>query len=240
MEVHAPERTSQKTAQAKPATKRAVPAYETRTPEKVAIGERLRIARETKGMTATAAATEMGYSQPVQLSLMETGNRPVTIKVIMECAAMYGTTTDFLLGLTEDIDRDPAVTANAFIAARITSEVQRLIQQMTGLSIDVARKLLPEASAGQRLAHHIFEVNAAIQRFAALNPAFADDMRGGATVLRKVAEAADAATQYMGQVNRAQRAMSYRTLSEVAGKTEQMSLSLIPILRAAGPNPEDD
>lgn len=39
---------------------------------------------------------------------MEAGNRLPPLHVLVQLAHLYGTTVDFLLGLTDDIDRDPA------------------------------------------------------------------------------------------------------------------------------------
>ena len=125
--------------------------YEAPTAEKILFGKRMRHAREVAGLTLTDAAVAMGYSQPVQLSNMENGNRPMTLRIMLQAAALYGTTADYLCGLSPDPDPDPAVGAQALVAARVTAEVRNLLQLMTTASVDVVRELRPDAA--DALAH---------------------------------------------------------------------------------------
>lgn len=211
--------------------KRDTPAaYETPTPKKVAMGIRMRKAREAACLSATQAAASMGYAQAVQISQMETGKRPVTMEVLEQAARLYGTTADYLLGLSEDVDRDPAVAVAAVIHRRNLAELERITNMMSALSVEVARKLLPDASRGHRLAQMALETSAALRTFVALNPTFESRMRGGAQLAAKVQAGADAAAQYVAHIDRARRAMHYTTLSEVSGRPE--TGSLLPIFEA--------
>ena len=157
-------------------SKRETSAYETPTDEKRAFGARMREAREIAGMTITEAAESMGYSQPVQLSLMETGIRMPTLRVIVACATLYGTTMDFLAGFVPDSDRDPAAALQRHVASRIAAEFQRLGRQMSVMSVDVVRELMPNAADGQRLACLVLEVSSSLATYRARNPGF-DDTR---------------------------------------------------------------
>lgn len=76
------------------------------------LGDRLRERREKFGKTQLDAAKLLGISN-VQLSRYESGDRrpdPDTLGRFAEC---YHTTTDFLLGRTDDPSPDRVETANA-------------------------------------------------------------------------------------------------------------------------------
>lgn len=201
----------------KPTKARKVPrklsAYEQETEEKRAFGARLREARETAGMNLTDAATSLGYSQPVQLSLMENGKRPVTMAVMVKAAKLYGTTADFLCGLVEDSDRDPAAALQRHIAARLTGDLQRLIEHFRRVSVDTVRELMPSTADAQRLAASVIELNTVMALFKQRNPKF-EDMRVGATLDAKVLVASDNAARFMAQVERAQRLLSAKTMRQ--------------------------
>lgn len=206
--------------------KRPVSAYETVTPEKKAYGARLSEAREVSGMSLTEAADALGYSQPVQLSLMENGKRMPTVRVIVQCAELYGTTTDFLCGLSADGDRDPATSLQRHIASRVTAEVQRLIVTMSRTSVDAVRELMPAAADGQRLAALVIEAKSALDAFRKLNPKF-DDMRGGSNVMLKMELATLSAIHYAARVDRTKRLMSAK-MGRDFDQPEQMNL--LPVL----------
>lgn len=217
--------------------KRKASSYDMPTDEKKAWGARLREARELSGMSLTEAADALGYSQPVQLSLMENGNRAPTLAVIVETAKLYGTTADYLCGLATDSDRDPAVAVQRHVASRIAGEVQRLIAHMTAASVDVVRELMPSSADGQRMAGLVIELNTTLALFKQRNPKF-EDMRVGAALDNKVQVAAEAAVRYMAQVERGKRLMSAKTMREAhrAAIGQDSQTSLIPVLDLAASN----
>ena len=209
-----------------PKQKRTQGAYEQVTPEKKAYGARMREAREVAHMTLTEAATALGYSQPVQLSLMESGARMPTLRIVVACATLYGTTTDFLAGLTDDGDRDPAVALQRHVASRVTSEVQHLIAVMVRTSVHTVRDLLPGTADGQRMACLALEAKSALDTFKRRNLRF-DDMPAGSNLAIKIEGAAAAATNYAARVDRAKRLMTAK-IGRDSDLTEQMSI--LPVL----------
>lgn len=212
---------------------RRASAYDMPTEEKRACGARLREAREIAGMSQAEAAERLGYSQQVQLSLMESGNRPLTVHVLLECARLYGTTTDFLLGLAPDSDRDPVVAVQRHAAALVAAQIQRLTHHMATLSAATVRELMPSLADGQRLAALVLELHRAIQTFHELNPRF-ENMRASSPVLAKARLAHEAATQYVAQVERGRRLMAARTMrQDDRDASAQEQVSLLPILDLA-------
>lgn len=65
-----------------------------------------KLARKMKGIALTAAAKELGVTQPT-LSGWESERKTPSIEGLIRMAKFYGVTTDFLLGLTADGDPRP-------------------------------------------------------------------------------------------------------------------------------------
>jgi transcriptional regulator with XRE-family HTH domain len=65
-----------------------------------------KLARKMKGIALTAAAKELGVTQPT-LSGWESERKTPSIEGLIRMAKFYGVTTDFLLGLTADNDPRP-------------------------------------------------------------------------------------------------------------------------------------
>lgn len=212
------------------AGKRAPSAYDAPTPEKIAFGRRMKEAREIAGMSQAEAAEAMGYSQAVQLSLMESGQRMPPARVLIACAVLYGTTMDFLCGLVEDSDRDPALALQRHLAAMLEARVKLLMNGMTNLTVDVVRDVMPRMGECARLAEVVLDAAAALESFRARNPKF-DDMRGGATLAAKTELSKTIALQFAANVERARRITSVRNMrdardavSSTRHQVEQMNL----------------
>lgn len=62
-----------------------------------------KLARKMKNITLTAAANELGVSQPA-LSSWESERKSPSIEALIRMAKFYGVTTDFLLGLSTEAD----------------------------------------------------------------------------------------------------------------------------------------
>jgi transcriptional regulator with XRE-family HTH domain len=214
----------------KPKPKRhAECAYELPTEEKKAFGKRMETARTISGLTLTQAAEAMGYSQPVQLSLMESGKRMATLRIIIECAKLYGTTADYLCGLAEDSDRDPVAAIQRHVAARVASEVNTMVRRMSDVSVQAVRELMPAAAEGQRVAELVKELNFAMARFVQANPTF-EDMPKGSAVVSKMHLAASAAVVYIERVERTKRLLAARIGRECEDDATRPQMSLLPVL----------
>lgn len=184
--------------------------YETPTPEKIAAGKRLVFAREVAGLSQTEAATKLGYCQPVQLSLMESGQRPVPLDKLIAAAKLYDCTADYLCGLADDPGRDPAVAILRRAQAHVAVDVQALVRRVFHDNMKQISEVLPGAAAADRLASLTAEAGVAMALFAARNPEF-QDMKAGALLAAKVELAMEAAKAYSQQASRARRLMRTRT-----------------------------
>ena len=66
--------------------------------EMVEFGERLRLLRQTKGLTQKQLALQLGLSNSI-VSSYENGFRYPSFDVLIKIASVFGTTTDYLLGV---------------------------------------------------------------------------------------------------------------------------------------------
>lgn len=189
--------------------------YEMPTAEKRAFGARMRRAREVAGLTLTEAAAALGYSQPVQLSYQENGQRFPPLRVLLGLSELYGTTMDYLCGMAPDPDPDPAVGAQALVAARVTAEVRSMIQLMTTASVDVVRELRPDAGRQMRLAGLVIEASVALGKLRVQHPEF-DDLHASATLASKLDVAADLARDHLAGIERTRRRMAGCRLMDLA------------------------
>lgn len=172
---------------------RKISSYDLPTPEKRAFGERLRRARELAGLQQAEAAEQMGYSQAVQLSNMENGNRMPPLHVLMRAAVIYGTTVDYLCGLAEDPDPDPVAVAQREVATRVSAQVRRMVESLLAEEAEHRRSNRLDIAAVSALARLVLEANGALASLRVRNPLFDDSILGGATLLAKLRMAAESA-----------------------------------------------
>jgi hypothetical protein len=108
--------------------------------------------------------------------------------MLVRVAEEVGVSTDYLLGLSDEPDRDPDValrtgTKRALravfegVAERCVGEIDR-VARLVGPGCSDVRLLVEAASAVAEAAHNLHR----------LNPGAFDDARGGATLVRTVAE----------------------------------------------------
>ncbi|HGC9505211.1 TPA: helix-turn-helix domain-containing protein [Streptococcus agalactiae] len=64
-------------------------------------GENLRLTRKTKSLTQTELASKLNISQK-SYSNWETGKSESNLENVVKLAKLFKTTTDFLLGVTDD------------------------------------------------------------------------------------------------------------------------------------------
>jgi len=157
------------------------------------IGRRLAEARELTGWTQTEAAARLGITQ-AKLAAFETpvDRQKLPLWLIPRAAEVYEVSVDFLFGAMDDWETGARMTQERKISAWVFRELdQARLEQMEWLRrlndrIECAAHTITTLSAGLR------DVDAALARFAELNPEFVD-MRAGATLAGSVERASKAA-----------------------------------------------
>ena len=148
------------------------------------IGARLAEARELCNMSQVVAAQRMGYSNSSRLSKVEgaTDTNSVPLWLIVRASRLYDVSLDYLFGESDDWETGLKRGVQGWLLDEWQKARVRDLATMERLHrrVSTVTTLLPAvANEAERAAE-------AIQRFAELNPEFAD-MRGSA----RIAAAAD-------------------------------------------------
>lgn len=191
------------------------------------LAERLKAARELNGWTLREAAKRFNYANIGVLSRIETARHITTIPMwfVPAAAKVYNVTTDWLHGLVEDWDVDPRVRLDA----TATDWLQHYMEQARMRDMAGVRLLhdhLNEVSKGlQTNCQSITAVSEALSAFQRANLDF-DDMRGGATLYRRITEAQESATAVEAGLQRYMLALRAARTCTVSSTTNSAQLGL--------------
>ena len=150
------------------------------------VGQRMLAARQMNGYTQTEASDLLGYRKrtSTQLSLCEQKRRLPPLVTLVRAAHVYRVSVDYLCGLTDEPDRDPASEVNLHIIrsaeGMIRAQTQGLIDflqaqmEAEGPAYAIARSVLNEGE----------ELVGALNEFLRLSGDQFQEMKGGARLLR--------------------------------------------------------
>lgn len=175
--------------------------YDRPTAEKRAFGARLLLAREQAQLTQAEAAKRLGYAQAVQLSNMENGNRMPPMDVLIRAAVLYGTTMDYLCGLSDDPDRDPMAATVRSASGCVAAEVNRLVFGLTTATVMAVRELRPSMASIASLARETINANDTLARIRETTR-FDTAVPGGARLVRELGAAARLAQEQIASAAR--------------------------------------
>ncbi len=144
---------------------------------------RLSAARKRMGFDQTAGAFRMGFTSSTQLSLLETGARPVNIQHIVAASRAYDVTADWLLGLNDEFEK-------ASQEERITSALGELMRKLAREAAGALvrhDKLLggPSCATVREL---VLRGQAVLDAMERLDRESFDEVKGGATLERVAGE----------------------------------------------------
>lgn len=201
------------TLQIKTSDRARIPPPEPRTNAKVkrescdlvrVVGERMRDARSLCNMSQVEAARRLGYRNSSKLSKVEgaTDTQSVPMALIVKAARLYDVSTDYLLGISGEWEsKDPqAVQERALSGWLFEVWENARIRDMQALR-GFHRKLTAIETAVGALFAETANAQAALERFAEINPEF-EDMRAGATLANNVKRAAETARGARMQLQR--------------------------------------
>lgn len=153
-----------------------------------AIGERMREARDLAAYSQIKAAKKMGYRNSSRLNKIECGTdvSSISVDTIIKAANIYNVSTDFLLGLSDDWERDAKIAQEIDISKYLV----HLFTSLHMCDINAIRQLNNRMSvlshSVQVYDEHVKECCIAIKRFSELNPTFETEMRGGSRLLNAI------------------------------------------------------
>lgn len=158
-------------------------------------GERMKEARvNICGYQQQKAAELLGYKNSSKLAKIECASDGVSVPwwLIVQAAKVYDVSTDYLLGFSDDWERDPVVSQQRQVGALLID----LWGETKAAEVNALRILFNKIGACVQVAESLVErskVNlGALESVRALNPEF-DDMKGGAKLLRLIGETRDVA-----------------------------------------------
>lgn len=180
------------------ATQNKLTAQQTARMEQAAIvrtiGARMKAAREMCNMSQLRAAESLGYKNSSKLSKVEgaTDTLSVPLRVIRRASEVYEVSIDYLFGALDDWERGARMTQEREVSRWMFAAWDEAHKR----DMEVLRALHDrlEAMSGviAAMVDAGAEANAALTRFAELNPEF-DDMRAGSRLVASVERVAGAA-----------------------------------------------
>lgn len=168
------------------------------------VGRRLRAAREINGWDVTEAARRLGYKNAGSLSRLETGKHVLSIPLYMlaRAAQVYGVTTDYLLGLTDDLSLAPTMRLRRDAALWLADymERQRHADVTAYLMLQEQVELVTTGTKEVILA--VEELTTSLAGMRSANAVVFDNMRGGSRVLSMAARAERVSVSTAARLNR--------------------------------------
>lgn len=177
----------------------------------VLIGARIVAARELSGLQQVEFSRAIGHKTPAQPSLWESGRRLVPLADVPTVARVLGVSSDFLLGLSDEPDRDPAVARRSLLTQHLRDQVEAFAGHMADAVLEGGIEV-EGALRSTKLLSRCHDLQRAVDRFKAANADRFDDMPAGALLLRSTRELAEAvevvAAELDGVGRRRERAAS--------------------------------
>jgi transcriptional regulator with XRE-family HTH domain len=188
------------------------------------VAARFKQARELNGWGQREAAARMGYENGTQLSLIEAGRRNTPLAVFCVASAVYGVSVDFLLGLSDEPERDPAVAERQ----AVLRHVEGMLREHAAEILELITAQMSEATRPIALARRLLGVAATttetFDRFATLNDEAWQDMPGGANLLKAMAELERVTQAALEALSKQERLAAFRSAGAAAKPVQSLAV----------------
>lgn len=144
--------------------------------------ERMIVARNLNSLDQKEAAAKLGYKNSSQLSKVESGDAPLPKSLLRKASLAYGVSADWLLGLSNEPERDPQIAGQMAVMRAVNAAVMEHTQNVTGVMLRLASDQLPLESQLRALLDSARRATQSFEKVCRLNSTFNDDIRGGATL----------------------------------------------------------
>lgn len=167
-----------------------------------AVRRNLVTARVTSGFSQLEAAARLGYENSTQLSLIESGRRPVpsAATFIIKAAEVYGVSIDWLVGASPLVEPDGKLVREHAILRQFESIAHGVGATLAAALVETSAQAWPLLCECQKLLDLVDRAGAALQTMR--NCYGFDDARGGSSLLRAHEEMAEAARPLRSKLNR--------------------------------------
>jgi transcriptional regulator with XRE-family HTH domain len=156
------------------------------------IGARMAAARELNGFSQQKAAQLLGYANSSKLAKIEAASdtNSVPLWLISKAAEVYQVSIDFLFGISDDWERDPVIAQEKQIEDWLASQWQYVKDAQDHAFKALHAKQVELSAAIDRTLRRSKENLECVERVRQNNKGF-DNLRGGAKLLRLLAETAE-------------------------------------------------
>lgn len=165
-------------------------------------------ARQIAEMTSQEAAIRLGIP-PSRLSEIEHNQRPPTFEAFVQAVKVYGCNADFLMGLTEDYDRDAVAATQRHVLGMATARINRVLSDMVEMSYLTMKQTPAFTGQAEQMAKAIIRCHEALESLKVKCPQFEEDMPTS-RVVAAMNEANGIAVSVIEQMNRLNAALSTR------------------------------
>ena len=173
------------------------------------MAKRLITARELNGVSQWEAAKMLGFANSTQLSLWEQAKRPVPLQLVTHIAMILGVSTDWLLGVDDEPERDSRMAARNAVVRQMHALLLKNSEAVAEVLLEAHRfDVHPEIRA-TRVCSVVVELTDAVERFRALNPELFDNARCGALLLRTATDARSAIDKIASILDEAERRVAF-------------------------------
>lgn len=150
--------------------------------------ERLIVARNLNSLDQKEAAAKLGYKNSSQLSKVESGDAPLPKSLLRKASLAYGVSSDWILGLSNEPERDPQIAGQMAVMRAVHAGVMEHTQNVTAVMLRLASDQLPLESQLRLLLDATRRAAQSFEKVCRLNSTFHDDIRGGATLQHDIDE----------------------------------------------------
>ncbi|MES2978036.1 MAG: helix-turn-helix transcriptional regulator [Pseudomonadota bacterium] len=169
------------------------------------LGRRFVAARELCGLAQTEAAKKMGYINSTQLSLVEQGKRLPPVAAIERAAIVYGVAVDFLFDLTSEPERDTSLASRNGAIRRVQDMLERHAEAVAEHVLVACKGDLTVELRTTGVVKELSALLDGLENFFLLNKSQFDDLRGGATLIRRAINAREALDKVVLLLSRKER-----------------------------------
>lgn len=174
------------------------------------ICRRLILARKLNHLDQREAAKILGYSNSSQLSKIESGQASVSREFIVRAAIAYGVSADYLLGLSNEPERDPRTAEQVAVLRSVQGAVEQNVAAMVTVLLKNAGEVAPLRSHLESLTQRVSQLQEAYDKVCRKNEAFQNDVLAGSILESAVDAAGDAACKAKQFVERRSMIANFR------------------------------
>jgi len=145
---------------------------------------RMKEARELCNLTREQASIALGYENTSYLSKLEKGEHlsGVRSEIVIKAAKLYEVSADFLLGLSDEWERDPVLAQEKHIEGWLISQSQKSLARELNMIRKMGNKIATIETSVNEILPAAKQCHAAFLNFTRLNPTFEEEMRGGSSL----------------------------------------------------------